>query len=128
MKAELETPLPSFRIWDAWLKAHAAAGLADLQKGKKGTSQKPGHSGFKYQIQQVVENESFSIAWKTLFVRLLFTYAVKPIAKGSKVSCSVDIKGFFAWPVRFFLANKIQKKLTQALHSMVRELESRTFR
>lgn len=122
MNAELETSLPPSRIWDAWTRAHAASGLDDLQSGKKGVSKKPGHSGFKYQIQEVIKGESFSILWKSLFVRLIFTYAVKPIPKGSKVSCSVNIKGLFAWPVRFFLGKKIQTKLFEALHTMVRQL------
>lgn len=125
MNARIETSLPPFRIWDAWVKAHAAAGLGQMEQGKKGVSKGAGISGFKYQIQNVVEGESFSILWKALFVRLIFSYAVKPFMRGSEVSCSVEIRGLFALPVRWALGRKIQKKLAEALHSMVRQLEKR---
>ncbi|HAB99564.1 MAG TPA: hypothetical protein DCE71_07075, partial [Parachlamydiales bacterium] len=115
------------RIWASWQAAHATAGQKDMNSGQKGVSKKEGLSGFKYQMQQVKEGESFSILWKTLFVRLVFTYTVKPIPKGSKVSCSVEILGFFAWPVRWALKNKIRKNLSQALGAMVKQLENKKY-
>ncbi len=125
MRASLETTVPPSRIWAAWQAAHATADQKEMRSGQKGVSKKEGLSGFKYQMRQVKEGESFSILWKTLFVRLVFTYAVKSIPRGFEVSCSVEIFGLFAWPVRWALKNKIRRNLSQALEAMVNQLESR---
>jgi len=95
-----------------------------MHSGKKGVSKGAGHSGFKYQIQEVIDGKSFSILWKSFLVRLVFTYQVEPLSKGSEISCSVTIRGLLSKPVQWFLGNKIQKNLKAALHSLVRQLEA----
>jgi hypothetical protein len=128
MKASLTTTVPPLRIWTAWQTAHAGAGEEPMHSGQKGVSKKPGLSGFKYQVRQIKEGESFSILWKTFFVRLIFTYAVKPISRGSEVSCFVEVRGPFSWLVRWALGDKIRKNLSQALQAMVRQLEGERHR
>lgn len=123
MKAQLDTELPPSRIWHAWQAAHAIEGQK-MHAGQKGVTQKEGISGFKYQVEKLKEGESFSIRWKTLFVRLVFTYAVKPTPRGSQVSCQVEVRGPFSWLIRKVLGRKIEKNLSQALKTMVRQLET----
>lgn len=124
MNARTQTRLPATVIWAAWLKSHEASGLSQMHSGKKGVSKGAGHSGFKYQIQEVIDGKSFSILWKSFLVRLVFTYQVEPLSKGSEISCSVTIRGLLSKPVQWFLGNKIQKNLKAALHSLVRQLEA----
>ena len=95
-------------------------GFAPKQKGVLRTE---GGSKFSYRILDVREGESFTILWKSMFVRLIFTHTVVPKAKGSEISYRVQIRGFFAWPVRYFLSEKIRRNLHSILNSLVKELE-----
>lgn len=118
----IQTKVNPQAVWQAWQKAHAMS--ADFVPGKKGSLKTGRSSQFHYQILSVREGESFSILWKSLFVRLLFTQEVTPhTERGSQIRYSVNISGFFAWPARFFLKNKIQRNLSLVLHSLVKELE-----
>jgi len=111
MEEQIETRVSPAVVWQAWEKTHAA-GL----QGKSGA--------FKYQILQLVPNERFSIQWKTLFVRLVFDYAVHPTNRGSVITYDVHIQGFFAWAVRWFLEKKIRAQLRTMLKTFVRRLET----
>ncbi|MCC6127658.1 MAG: hypothetical protein IT584_00445 [Chlamydiae bacterium] len=123
MNARIQTRLPAAVIWQAWQRSHAASGLSQMESGKKGESKTSSRSKFKYQIQEIIEGESFSILWKSFLTSLLFTYKVTPFSKGSEISCSVKVRGLLAGPVRWMLGNKIRKNLESALHALVRQLE-----
>ncbi len=128
MKETLEARVPPEEVWNAWEKAHEKNGQKGIEAGQKGLSKAEGKSKFRYKILDVKKGESFSILWKTLFVRLIFTHSVKPIKKGSEITYFVQIKGFFAWPVRWMLGNKIQKNIGLVLKAIVRQLENESKR
>lgn len=113
------------KVWNAWVTAHAAHGQSDLVSGAKGEMKGKGKKGIAYRILDVVPGKSFSILWKTLFVRLIFHYSVRPLDRGSEVRYDFCIKGIFAYPVRFLLENKIRKNLAAVLKAFVAQLEAR---
>ncbi len=112
MEESIETSVSAQKVWQMWEKAHN-----NLEVGQKGKTQ------FKYQILDIKKGEGFSILWKTLFVRLIFSHSVIPTDRGSKITYQVKIKGLFAWPVRFFIGEKVRKNISSVLKSIVRELE-----
>lgn len=120
MEETIEARVPPQDVWAAWEKAHNVHGSSGLEAGDRGKSTK-----FKYKILDVEEGKHFSILWKTLFVRLIFSHEVLPTKNGSKISYRVQIKGPFAWPVRYFLGGKIQNNIRLVLKAIVRELESK---
>lgn len=123
MKELIETKIPPKRVWDAWERAHAAQGQGRIESGQKGVSQAEGKSKFKYEVFDVIQGESFSIRWRSLLVRLIFTHSVKPTGRGSEISYQVRIGGLFAWPVRWFLGKKIKQNISQVLKAIVKQLE-----
>jgi hypothetical protein len=109
-------------VWQAWRRVHALEeGLTPNQKGVLKTE---GGSRFSYRLLDVKEGESFSILWKSLFVRMIFTHRVTPKGGGSEICYCVQIRGFFAWPVRYLLSNKIRSNLQLVLRSLVKQLET----
>ena len=119
MEEMIEARVPCQEVWKAWERAHSMHGSAGIQEGKRGKSK------FRYKILDVEEGRRFTILWKTLFVRLVFSHEVSPTKYGSKICYRVQIKGLFAWPVRFFLGQKIQNNIRYVLKAIVRELESK---
>lgn len=128
MKELIEARVPPKRVWDAWERAHAIHGQGKIVSGQKGVSKAEGKSAFKYQVLEVQPGQSFSILWKTLFVRLIFTHTVTPTHRGSEISYGVQIKGPFAWPVRWALGNKIKRNIAQVLKAIVKQLEDESDR
>ena len=123
MEYKIITRVPASRVWQAWETAHAVHGQPGIVQGQKGLTNNPNAKGFKYQLLDVIPGERFSILWKTLFVRLIFTHRVLQSNWGTEICYSVKIKGFFAWPVRYLLGNKIQQNLSMVLKAMVKQLE-----
>jgi len=119
MEEQIETTVSPEVVWATWEKAHALHGQESIESGQKGKSK------FRYKVLDVKNGESFSILWKTLFVRLIFSHTVIPIFRGSKISYRVQIKGLFAWPVRLLVGEKIRKNISLVLKAIVRELESK---
>lgn len=119
MEEMVEARVPPGEVWKVWEAAHAMHGQKEIEAGQKGKSQ------FRYQILDVKKGESFSILWKTLFVRLVFNHSVKPSPKGSKICYKVQIKGLFAWPVRWLLGQKIKRNIASVLKAMVQQLENK---
>lgn len=111
-----ETRVPPEFVWKAWDRAHALA---------ENHGQMKAQGKFKYKIVDVKRGENFSIVWKTLFVRLVFTYGVRPLFSGSQISYGVEIKGPFAWFVRWMIQEKVRKDIKQVLKTMVDQLEGR---
>ena len=118
MEATIEARVKPETVWKAWEKAHAVHSNDPIEPGQRAKS-----TGFKYKILDVVQGESFSISWKSLFVRMVFSHSVKAIKKGSEIRYSAEIKGFFAWPVRFFLEKKIRRNLAFVLKEFTKQLE-----
>jgi hypothetical protein len=113
IESVVQARVSSDRVWQAWKKKHDL----DAKKGRKGR--------FAYKILAVSEGESFSILWKSMFAKLIFTQEVKAIQpKKSEIRYRVEICGLFRWPLRYFLRKKIEKNLTLVLQSLVKELES----
>ena len=118
MEEEIEARVPPEKVWQAWERAHELHGQKGIEAGQRGKSK------FRYEILDVEEGESFSILWKTLFVRLIFSHKVKKTQRGSKIFYQVQIKGPFAWPVRWLLGQKIQRNISAVLKAIVRQLEN----
>jgi len=108
MEEMIETSAAPAKVWAAWERG--------LERGKEGN--------LRYKVIEIRKGEGFSILWKTLFVRLIFSHSVKPTKRGSEIQYKVQIKGFFAPLVRLFLGAKIKKNLSHVLKSIVRELEA----
>lgn len=123
MEQIIEARVPPAKVWETWEKAHAAHGEKRIEPGFKGRAKSGAKKGFKYQILDVVPGKSFSILWKTLFVRLIFTHVVTPTKRGSEIRYSFQIKGLFAWPIRKLLGKKIQANLALVLKAIVKQLE-----
>lgn len=104
MEEQIEARVSPSQVWQVWKRAQVSKG--------------------KYKIIDVKEGESFSILWKGLFVRLIFQHKVEPTKKGSLISYNVQIKGPFAWPVRWLIGEKIRKNLQYVLKTIVKELEN----
>lgn len=124
MQHRIEAKVPPKKVWEAWERAHQIHGQKGIQAGQKGERKTEGKKGFQYQILDVLPGESFSILWKTLFVRLIFTHTVKPSLKGSEIRYQVQIRGPFAWPIRWLLGNKIRQNIAHVLQAIVKQLES----
>jgi hypothetical protein len=110
MEEQIETRVSPGKVWDAWEQTHA--------KGLQGKS-----GQFRYQIVDVIPRESFSMVWKTLFVRMVFHYSVRPTNRGSTIFYDVEMKGLFAWFVRWTLENKIRAHLRSAMKKFASQLE-----
>lgn len=124
MDYTITTRVAPHKVWEVWERAHEHHGATGIVEGRKGVSNNANAKGFKYQVVDVTPGEQFSIIWKTLFVRLIFTHCVKATPRGSEIAYSVQIKGLFAWPVRYFLGNKIQQNISLVLKTMVKQLEA----
>lgn len=116
MQEVAETRVPPEVVWKAWDRAHSLA----ENHGQIKTQGK-----FKYKIFDVRKGEGFSILWKTLFVRLIFTYGLQPLYSGSQISYRVEVKGPFAWFVRWMIGAKVKKDIQMVLKTMVDQLEGR---
>ncbi|MBX7065775.1 MAG: hypothetical protein K1X28_00950 [Parachlamydiales bacterium] len=110
MEEQIEARVSPEEIWKVWERAQTLEG-----KDKA-----------RYKIFDVKKGESFSILWKSLFVRLIFNHKVQPTKKGSLISYNVQIKGPFAWIVRWLIGEKIRKNLQFVLKSIVKELENKS--
>jgi len=124
MEEVIEARIPPEAVWQAWEKAHALNGQEGIAPGVRAETKAEGRSGFKYRILDVEPGMRFSILWKSLFVRLIFTHTVMPAPKGSEIRYSAKIQGFFAWPVRFFLGKKIRRNLSFVLKEFAKRLEA----
>jgi len=108
MEEQIETRVGPQTVWKAWERVRTST----PEKGKP-----------RFKVFDIKNGESFSILWKSLFVRLIFTHKVQPAKKGSLITYQVAIKGPFAIPVRWLIGKKIQKNVSHVLKSMVKELE-----
>lgn len=111
MEEMIDTRVPADRVWQSWEKAH------ELKEGTEGKNK------FHYKVFDVKKGESFSVLWKSLFVRLVFTQSVRPTPKGSQISYRVQIRGLFGWAIRLLAARKIKRNISHVLQSVVKELE-----
>jgi hypothetical protein len=118
----IQTKVSPKQVWQAWSDAHAMD--EGFIPGKKGVLRTNGGSAFSYRILDVRKGKSFTILWKSMFVRLIFTHTVIPKKQGSEIAYQVQIRGFFAYPVRYFLSEKIRQNLRLTLTALVKELES----
>lgn len=110
MEESIETPVSPAVVWQAWER------FQEGQKGKQGA--------FRYQILTVDPGKSFSILWKSLFARLVFTHRVEPSGSGSRISYHIQIRGPFAFPLKLLIGNKLKKNVSALLKSFVKQLES----
>lgn len=108
------------KVWHTWERAHqgpfVSGSIGYMQQGKRKIS---------YQLLDVVPGKSFSILWKALFVRLIFSHKVTSSWAGSEIEYDVQITGPFGWMVRWLLAPKIRKHLSLVLKAFVKQLEVR---
>lgn len=109
MEEMIETRVSPEVVWEYWEKK--------MDVGQTGK--------FRYKILDLRKGESFSILWKTLFVRLIFNHSVKPTHKGSEICYQVQIKGLFAWPVRWLIGAKVKRNIGYVLKAIVKDLEAK---
>jgi len=118
MEATIESRVSPETVWKAWESAHAIHANSSIEPGQRSKS-----TGFKYQILDVVKGERFSILWKSLFVRMIFTHSVRAVDRGSEIRYTAEMKGLFAGVVKFLLKNKIQRNLSFVLKEFTKQLE-----
>ena len=115
IESRIQTKVSAPLVWQSW---HRVLGMDQgFAAGKKGKA------GFRYKILEVKPGHSFTLLWKSLFVRLAFTHSVFDRPIGSEIVYQVKIIGLLAWPVRFLLKNKIRRNLDLVLKAHVKELE-----
>ena len=119
-----QTRVSADRVWQAWVKAHAVHGSGTLVSGSIGHMQNDHKKKIPYQIIDVVPYKSFSVSWKALFVRFVFSHAVKSTPYCAEIHYDFRIEGPFAWMVRWLIAPKIRANLSLVLKAFVRGLES----
>ncbi len=117
MEESIEAKVSPSQVWEAWERAHAKHSEKKIEEGQKGKAK------FRYKIFDVKKGEGFSILWKSLFVRLVFHHRVVPTKNGSLIAYRVQIKGPFAWPLRYLIGEKIRRNLSSVLKAIVKELE-----
>jgi hypothetical protein len=122
MEESLEIRVSPEKVWASWENAHAKHG-SKIKEGHRGISKGEKSKGFRYQVLDVIPGRQFTILWKTLFVRLLFSHCVTPIREGSEIRYTIRIKGFFAWPVRWFLGKSIRQNVRLVLKTLAQQLE-----
>ncbi len=123
IESTIETRASPQAVWKLWQKTHKMD--ETFVPGQKGSLKGNRRGSFSYRILDVSKGQHFTILWKSLFVRLVFTHAVAPVEpKGSSISYSVQIRGPFAWPMRFLLSGKIRNNLALVLKSLSRELDN----
>lgn len=120
-----QTRVSSDRVWEAWVKAHGVHGCGALVSGSVGYMQSNHKKKIPYQIIDVVPYKSFSVCWKALFVRFVFTHEVNSTRHGAEIRYDFRIIGPFAWMVRWLIAPKIRANLSLVLKAFVRGLEGR---
>ena len=116
LEQKIDARVTPEQVWKAWEKVHDQTGIVE---GKKGVVKK-----IRYQFLEVVPGERYTICWKTLFVRLIFTHSVVSTQRGAEITYSAKIKGLFAIPVRWMLGPKISQNLGLVLRALVRQLEA----
>ncbi len=116
IQSTIVTKAPPEAVWAVWKKAHNMD--ETFVPGKKGKAK-----ALSYRILEVSEGSHFTILWRSLFVRLLFSHRVAPMEGGSEIRYSVQIRGPLAWPMRFLLRSKIERNLAFVLKSLGKELE-----
>jgi len=126
--ASVETNIKSAVIWNKWKKSQPwnnwGKENSSLSEGQKGHVNSKDKKAIPYEILEVKENESFTIAWKALFIKLIFTYSVKDLKNTSLITYSVKLKGFFSLPVYYLIKTKIKKNLINGLNSLINQLKN----
>lgn len=114
-----KTKVSSEHVWQAWTKVHPT-----LIPGAVGTVQDARGRKIAYHILEVNQGKSFSISWKALFVRLIFSYEVAPLNFGSEIRYGFKLVGPFAWIVRWWISPKICANLDLVLKAFIKHIES----
>jgi hypothetical protein len=112
-KIEARTTVP--QVWKAWEKIHSETGIVE---GKSGEVKK-----IKYRFREVEAGRGYTIEWKTYLTRLIFTHSAQPSKRGVEIVYTAEVRGLFAWPIRWLLGRKIEHNLGLVLRALVRSLE-----
>ncbi len=108
------TRMSAERVWAAWVHSHQGK----LVTGATGLNQK-----IHYKILDVVPGRSFSVSWKALFVRLIFSYHVIQKEQGSEIRYDFKLVGPFAWMIRWWISPKIRANLHLVLKTFIQQIE-----
>src|ERR1700690_3570418 len=79
------TRASSEKVWASWVNAQGS-----LVKGATGFKTS-GTKKIPYEIIDVVPGKSFSVSWKALFVRLVFSHEVFTTATGAKIRANLAL-------------------------------------
>lgn len=121
MRESIEVGAAPSQVWEAWEKAYQVQGGSSLTSGE--ALKTGGKKAFRFQVHDVEPGERFSITWKSLWVRLVFSHEVESTDRGSRIVYSFAIRGLFAAPVRWLLQKKLQQNLRSVLHAFAKGLE-----
>ncbi len=118
-----QTHVSADRVWRSWEQAHVSKGTSALVSGATGFMQTAGKKKVPYQIKDVVAGRSFSIIWKALFIRFVFSHEVVSNPFGSEIRYGFRVEGPCSWMVRWLIVPKVRANLTSVLKSFVTQLE-----
>ncbi len=116
MKEYITVSASPERIWRLWEEGYRARG-EKLELGSQGRVK-----SLLYSISALTPRVHFSVIWKTFFTKLIFSQSIQPLAEGSRICYEVQIKGFFAFPARWLLKNRIRQQLQTALRMVQSQL------
>ncbi|HSX14229.1 MAG TPA: hypothetical protein VLE96_07425 [Chlamydiales bacterium] len=102
------------KVWAAWSHAHQGK----LVSGATGINQK-----IHYTILDVIPGRSFSVSWKALFIRLVFSHEVVKTGSGTEIRYDFKLSGPFAWMVRWWISPKIRANLHLVLNAFIKQIE-----
>lgn len=108
------TRVSAERVWATWSSAHQGK----LKTGATGVNQK-----IHYKILDVIPGRCFSVSWKALFIRLVFSHEVIQSIRGTEIRYDFKLKGPFAWMVRWWIAPKIRANLQVVLKAFIQQIE-----
>lgn len=116
------TRASSEKVWASWASAHAINAQTSLVSGAVG-SMSSGNKKIPYTILDVIPGKSFSVSWKALFVRLVFSHEVLKTSTGAEIRYDFRLIGPFAWMVRWWISPKIRANLSLVLKAFIKNIE-----
>lgn len=99
-------------IWKALSDKYLSTGV---EKGGQVNSISHKKRGVKFKILDFKVNESLTIVWYSLLVKLVFYHKIKANDIGCLVTCAVNLKGFFSFIIKPLIESKIREHLRMSL-------------
>ena len=127
IEKKIKTKAHSRDIWQAWASMYKYQGANEkpikFEKGVKGHVLMGKGRPVPFEILEMDKGKSFTIAWKSHFLKMVFTYKVEPRKAGSTINCHVKFKGIFSYPLFWIIRKKVEKDLEASLMQFVSSIE-----